>query len=57
MPNKLQSLKKTGIFAPEMQDDLTARDKWGVFERYSLEPVYTVRSALSDEMKFCLLRD
>lgn len=57
MPNKLQSLKKTGIFAPEMQDDLTARDKWGVFERYPLEPVYTVRSALSDEMKFCLLRD
>ena len=43
--------------AREMQDDLTARDKWGVFERYPLEPVYTVWSALSDEMKFCLLRD
>ena len=40
--------------AREMQDDLTARDKWGVFERY---PVYTVWSALSDEMKFCLLRE
>lgn len=43
--------------AREMQDDLTARDKWGVFERYPLEPVYTVWSALSDEMKFCLLRE
>ena len=43
--------------AREMQDDLTARDKWGVFERYPLEPGYTVWSALSDEMKFCLLRE
>lgn len=40
-----------------MQDDLTARDKWGVFKHSPLEPVYTVWSALSDEMKFCLLRD
>ena len=46
-----------GSDAREIQDDLTARDKWGVFERYPLEPVYTVWSALSDEMKFCLLRE